>query len=316
MVLNSLIYFKCTWYGFVIDDEKVGSYEGLEKFKPRNFAQLLYWEIKPWKYFNSKRIHLLSTMIHIFVCCMMYIVLGKSILSFLATLLFLANPVVNQVSAWCNAKRYAINTLLVLCMWMMPAWALLFYFWTPFWQVSAATAPLLFIGTKYWVWFLAVPFIVFIGGKRLLMRFLSRRLQSPDGVMPQLSWSKAILYFKTYGYYLRYCLLPFRVGMWHYFMYLLGMSEEENRKCFKIDRHFFSGLFTFIIAVVIIILYWGTPLSFGLFWFTIFISLWGNILTITQSIADRYCYLPLVGLSYAQAWVILKLGGWLWQFIK
>jgi len=316
VVLNFLIYFKVIWYGYVIDDDKVGNYPGLEKWKARNFMQLFYWEIKPWRYYSSKRVHLYSTLIHILVCCMIYIVFGRNLLSFLTALLFTANPVVNQVSAWANAKRYAVNTLLVLCMWMMPAWAMLFYFWTPFWQVSAATAPLLFIGTKYWLWMLGIPFIIFIGGKRLIYRFLARKLQSPDGVLPQLSWRKLILYVKTFGYYFWYCVFPVRIGMWHYFLYLLGMSEEENRKCFAIDWRFWFGLVTFIGVLAVMLIFRGTPLSFGLFWFTIFISLWGNLLTLTQSIADRYCYLPLVGLSYAQAWVILKLGGWLWQFIK
>ena len=40
-------------------------------------------------------------------------------------------------------------------------------------------------------------------------------------------------------------------------------------------------------------------IGFGIFWFFLFIVQWCNLITITQTIADRYCYLPMIGLMLA-----------------
>ena len=49
-----------------------------------------------------------------------------------------------------------------------------------------------------------------------------------------------------------------------------------------------------------------TPLTWGLFWFTINIAMWCNFVTYQQHVSERYLYLANVGIMYALASVIIN----------
>ena len=133
-------------------------------------------------------------------------------------------------------------------------------------------------------------------------------------LMQKMSWGKIVVGVKCYAYYTYIALLPLHLGMYHTFCYTLGLSEKDNKHWGKVTPLFFAGLL--LICVVLVGIVWGnSEVRLGLVWYTLFIAQWCNVRTLYQPIAERYLYLPNVGLMYVLAICIghspVAIGMWL-----
>ena len=62
-----------------------------------------------------------------------------------------------------------------------------------------------------------------------------------------------------------------------------------------------------LVSLAVCTVWYRSAIVFGWLWFTLFIVQWCNLVTLHQPIAERYLYLPNVGLMYALSSLILSL---------
>ena len=158
------------------------------------------------------------------------------------------------------------------------------------WLHVISVPGLLFMDNMYLLLF-AIPVVALFAYKKHKARFISRgKAFSEDNELMKLDIKKAIVYIKTFGYYVTHILFPIP-KMYHKNLYYFGRYKEGKDRGYRIDSEFWKGL--------IIFLFFSYEMAMGnywAFWFVLFISQWCGILTVTMNAADRYCSLPMVGL--------------------
>jgi len=115
---------------------------------------------------------------------------------------------------------------------------------------------------------------------------------------------KIVFTVKSYAYYHWLTLLPRRLGLYHTFGYAYNLTKKDTDHWSIMSPLFFLGILTIAGHGWAIWYFWGTPLAFGLIWFDLFIAQWSNLVQLHQTISERYCYLPAVGLMIALAYAI------------
>jgi tetratricopeptide (TPR) repeat protein len=100
---------------------------------------------------------------------------------------------------------------------------------------------------------------------------------------------KIIIAFKTLGYQFVNAIIALRLGFYHKYVFLHGVSKETNVESYRIDKYFFTG-----IAVAALTIYTH---HIGLIWFCLTIAQWCNFISFNQTISLRYTYLPNIGLT-------------------
>ena len=109
---------------------------------------------------------------------------------------------------------------------------------------------------------------------------------------------KLIIALKTYGYYFRLAVFPYRLGLYHKKLWALGVNKIFDKEYYRLDLDFWIGL-GILLGNIYGILFLNNPIGFGLLWFNLGIAMWCNLITIHQPIAERYIYLPAVGIMLA-----------------
>ena len=307
-----IVYWRILGYEYIIDDQLV------PKKKGKWFLHTFWLQLTASGYSNRYVEHFQRILVHSIVCVVMYFAFGKNDVSFVAALLFAVNPINNQAVAWLNGIGYSMSALLVLLMMMFPVCAGIFYFSTLWWHLTAFPAPLLFIP-------LGIPYMAALLPAYILMCWLHgfkvpfRKVQKNATALNRWTVGTGMLYrkvylmkfifvFKPYAYYFFLTLMPKRIGLYHTFGYAFALTERDTEKWLVRTPLFYAGIITAVVNLMLIILFWGTPLSFGLCWYNIFIAQWCNVIILHQPIAERYCYLPAIGLMYALSWSIFKIG--------
>jgi hypothetical protein len=308
-LLNLLVYYKSLFYGYVGDD--VERSERPQEFKNRYHR---WWiQFIGLKHRNSMVSHFITLITHTICCMMIYVGLGMTPVSFLAALLFSINPANIQGSVWISGRNYVTSTILILGMLALPKLSWFFYFATCYFAVNAWFAPLVFLGTPNWYWIGIIPlaWIIHPNNRATIHRKLweTGGLKTTNTEMRAIKWQKFIPFVKTYMYYLSIAIIPFHICIEHNYLRGFGTNKTDNKIGYKIDKFFYIGASMFIGSLVLsimgIIKGW-TPLSWGIFWFMVNISMWGNFVTYQQHISERYLYLANVGVMYALASVIIN----------
>ena len=287
LIFGFMFYLPTLFYGYVVDDVNPANDPKTEKL----WWKQAYLEFRSFNYYNSKRAHLISLLLHLTVCFLIYKVFGSLIVS----ALFLVNPINYQGGLWLSGKYYTIAGIGALLTMLFP---LSYLALIPISAFALLPVPFVFLMKQPTLWAM-LPFIAFFLYWR---KAISVKWDSKDAVsqeMRSFSFKKFIPYFKTFGYYTILSIIPFQLGMYHSFIYGVGISGEYNEKAYKADRFFFGGLALFAIISYIIIQNWGNPLGFGLFWWVACISQWCNFVTCQQTISERYIYTANIGLSLA-----------------
>lgn len=303
IVLFNLLFFHRTLsYGYVSDDIPVSVHK---EPIPKNFLHRIWIQFRGQRYMNARESHWITLTIHILNCVLIYIAFGKNLPSLTAALFFSVNPINTQGgSIWISGKPYSSATLCVLGMYALPYVAPLGYIVASFFSGNALLTPLPFLLTRFW--FLALLPALCFG---IFYKVISKKWNlkfSTNTEMRAIAWRKFIPYFKTFGYYFRICCFPYKLGLYHTFIWGLGVNKEYNKKCYRINRDFWIGLIIWM-ASLLHIIFVRDMVSFGLMWFMVNISMFCNFITIQQQIAERFVYLPNVGLMLAMSFLCLKL---------
>ncbi len=229
----------------------------------------------------------ITVCIHTIVCLLIYNVFK----SLPAALLFAVNVSNNQTSIWLNGKRYGIVAILCLL-----SFAYLPFLWllTPFFQLSGATFLLLIAlnGSPYLL--LLYPLVYIFTNK-----FVRKWIKSREGKMPSMEHRKWTLrkipfILKTIAFYFGRGLFPFAPVMYMSYLKHFGLIKEKTDEAYRFDLMAVAGL---LITLLTIIGYLYNPhLFFGLVWWLVTVAVYSNWITLTVQYAERYCYLPNIGL--------------------
>lgn len=317
ILVNLILYFKTLRHKFVSDDFSV--HQNPPKFKNWWHKQWLRftgqgkWASKSlaffkqegkWKFATiptAELEHLLALVIHICICVAIYFAFGMSKMSFIASLLYSANPANNQATIWPGGRGYALPILSLLLSMAIP---ILSPVLIPFcqWYTIGFLAPLVFIGSTKW-WLLGPALIGWaLSGRKYTTAIRLKAKFESYTHDKTYDWTKIIVYIKTFGFYFVFCLFPFRVTFYHNF--LQSMAGSLRYKAISIwDKYFWIGLFTMIGIVAYSIHDWN-PIAWGLVAFWIGITPFCNVVRANQEIAERFCALPNIFLMFTLAQII------------
>jgi len=293
--VNILLYARTLRCGYVSDDlpceqrrteKKQGKYERI-------------WQSSTSG--NKALDHGISMAVHAFCCVFIYTGLGANNISFMAALLFSANPVNNQAAIWISGRNYAWCGLLMMLS-MTCTWS------APFAMVGAVVSsaayfvPLGFIGSSKWYLVLFLPIVWAIYYKRLRTEVKERRGAEAVTFDKKMSWDKLIVAIKTYGFYFGLSLVPFALTWYHAFMQSGAGAGNAimKKKALRLDWCFWLGLSVMGYLIYSVIWNW-TPISWGIFWYSISIAPYLNLVRMQQEIAERYCYIANIGIMFALA---------------
>lgn len=290
--VSLILYGRTVFYYYSIDDDTPLN----STIKPKNKIHLFWLHVRSRLYTSPKLAHFASVLIHTINALLICYGFGNDDIGFLTALLFLVHPITTTGSCWLAGRPYAYTTMWILAMWAFKSVAPVFYYFS-FSAFTGMFAPLLFIGTKYWFWALIVPVGIIVRRKWFVDLLGAKIDLSGANEYRYLAWRKWILVFKTIGYYFAVSILPIRLGIYHEYLYSFGTSPADNRKSYELDGFFVFGVFLVYVFATNAI--WNrTPALFGLAWYLLFIFQWANFITLQQVIAERYVYLPLVGICY------------------
>jgi len=303
ILLNVLLYYRSTKFEGICDDIPVFN-QAVEipkwKYIPKWWS-FFWYHLHGRKYISWKLAHWQVIGIHTLNCILIYLAFGQNDISTVAALLFAVNPVNNQCSIWISGKGYAMNTTCALLMWMFPAFSVIPYlFGTYFCGASLVLFPLIFLFTKYWWLSLLVLLGLYREKDRIFNKTDPRSKFNTESneELKSIKPIKLILFFKTYAYHFINALSARILGLYHQYLFLMGVSPDENKKCYKIDGYFFFGI---ILAIATFY-----TRHIGLLWFLLAIAQFCNIISFNQTIASRYVYLANVGLVYLLAGFIIN----------
>lgn len=298
ILLVLLAYFPSLKSGYAIDDEDV---KNVARPEPKNKWQKFWWQFNGYKYFDPQPEHAINLFFHLANCLLIYYAFGKNDISFLTALLFAVNPAGTQGSVWLSGRGYCWTTTIILMMWWLSP---LFYLLTPLVALNGILAPLLYLKTSWW-WVGLIPIVVFIlKFIPLTSHALKARLEQTVGKGSSISPVKILIALKTLGYYTCLAILPIRLGIYHKYLYTYSLSVEDNKLWERTDKFFWIGLAVFLTLLIGYFFNYNQTI-FGLFWFFIFIAPFLNLMSLGQPIAERYCYLALIGIMYSLSNLIM-----------
>lgn len=305
VLINLVVYFRTFKYGWVSDDILSSSFNKPDFKPPKNKFKYFWLHLRGTYLENTDIARAINIVVHTINCLLIWWVFGHNNVSFLASILFAINPINTQGgSIWVSGKSYSISTMLALLMFVMPILSPLWYYLCSFFSGNALLSPLYFMETPYPV-YAFLPFIMGLFLRRVIATKMDVKAQTFNNEMSQIYPRKLILAVKTYGYYVRQCLYPVNLGLYHSFIWGVGVNKTYNKKCYALNKDFWAGILT-IVASIVFMYFDKSSAKLGLFWFIINVFMWLNLITIQQQIAERYLYLPNVGMMFFLACLIIN----------
>ena len=301
LLLNILFFWKTIYYAYVSDDIPIYQRKREWKNKWQKLLELFNGDARV----EMQLDHFVTMLFHAVICALIYLAFGASDTSFLAALLFTFNPTNNQGSVWISGRGYTLPALCVLSAMALP-WLSLPIFILCTWYTVGFMAPLAVIGGPQW-WTLAfLPIAWLINGKKfkgnVKKKFDAEAVNEDKTFHPR----KLILAVKTVGFYFTTCLLPFRVTFFHNFLQSCAGNEVMKKRAYTLCKFFWVGVAAIGGFLIYTIMVPWSITHWGLLWFFIQIAPFSNIRRHNQEIADRFAYIPNIGLMVALACVLAQ----------
>jgi hypothetical protein len=114
---------------------------------------------------------------------------------------------------------------------------------------------------------------------------------------------KVAMFVKTFGFYTFHSIFPIKVTFYHSFLQSAAGALKHRAHTFKC-RFFWIGLSLILSFIYYLFSRPWDLSSFGLVWWFVCIVPFCNLFRIHQEIAERYVYLPNVGLMYFLASIL------------
>lgn len=286
------VFYRSLKYGIVVDDiSNRKRHVTHPKSYNKNIHSRIFYALNGE--FPVKSVvldHAITVFLHTAVCCSIY----HTFNSLPASLLFAVNVGNNQVSLWLNGKRYAVNALICVLAFSLSNPGALLLILTPLFQVSAITFPVIMALSGNIIFIFMLPFL-FIFFEGYLLEWIKRKSRQCP-VIEHKRWDnrKIILYFKTIAFYFMRGIFPYCPTMYPEQFKRFGLVNKDTEGAYRFDWQALAGMLVFSVAIFGYIL--DSTLFFGLMWWIVTISVFGNFITLTVPLAERYMYLPNVGL--------------------
>lgn len=319
IIVNLALYYRTLSFKFVSDDFSVWRnpppfknawhkawlrFIGAAKLQSPSVRFLIYKGKPHIAIVKTEELeHLLALLIHIAICISIYFDFGASQVSFITAILYSTNPVNNQGTIWPGGRGYALPILALTMSMSLPILSpVLLYFCS--WFTIGFLAPLALIGSTKWYLLGLMPFIWFLHSRKFKKAItLKSSMESFTHDRDFHPIRKAIIFFKTYGFYLILCVVPFRITFYHNILQSMAGNDIMRKRALSLDRYFWTGFFAFFGTIIYACLNWG-PIAWGLLAFLITIAPFCNVVRANQEIAERFVALPNVFLMYAFAQII------------
>lgn len=315
IVVNFLLYFRTLRFKFVSDDFSVW----------KNPPVARNWWHKKWQQFTgSSKIftwsthfvrangkwfmaftkseemeHFVTLLIHTAICIAIYFAFGANWVSFVAALMYSTNPVNNQGTIWPSGRGYALpvlSLLLAVCIpWLSP---ILLGFCT--WYTIGFHGVLGLVGTDKLYLLAMVPLLWAWHRRKFSTSIKFKHETEAFSHDRKFDLSKIVVFFKTLGFYLTLCVIPFRITFYHNFLQSMAGNEIMRKRANKMDRYFFVGVTATIAIILNAVLNWG-PQAQAFLAFLITMAPFCNVIRANQEIAERFVTLPDVFLMVGVA---------------
>lgn len=246
--------------------------------------------------------HLLTVLIHAAICVAIYFAFGRSWVSFVAALLYSTNPANNQATIWPAGRGFALPILFLVLSIALPVYLAPFCLFAGSWYTAGFLSSLTLIGSPWWYLLGFMPFVWALHARKFTKAVRNKQKTETFDEDKIVHPKKLILGIKTFGFYLIFCLIPFRITFYHNF--LQSSAGSMRHKNYTLCRYFWIG----ITGIAGIIAYswisgWDT-FVWALTAFLIGIAPFTNVVRANQEIAERFTALPNVFLMYALAQII------------
>lgn len=310
VLLNLVVYFRTLFYLYASDDQTVFKNTFIKKVPIPVWYKRLWKEFKGEAYWIAWENHLMSLLLHTTNCVLVYWVFcgfGSKDIAFLTALLFLVSASNLQGAVQLSSKLYSFSTALALIMFRLPVLTPALWFISKLFMPNAIFAPLAFIGTPWWFMSFTVLLVAFYFKKIISPKTTGYHAKQITKEKQAIAFRKLIPFIKTYGYYFRFCLFPWRIGLYHNLLSTgMGLNKNYDRITYSFDKDFWIGFVILCGVGYMVFFQWGA-VAWGLFWFSVNIAMWCNFYSLQINIGERYAYLANVGMMYALANVLYNL---------
>lgn len=286
------MYYRSLKYGIVVDDILNRKKHNGEKGYPVN--SVIYRIIYALNGFLPVKSIMFDRMITICLNMVVSVLIYFVFNNLPAALLFGVNLGNNQVNMWLNGKRYAVNAILCLLAFHFGNFGILFWLCTAMFQVSAISFPVVMMLSGCFLPIVLVPLLFVFGNKNLLTWMKLKRSQCKVASFVNWNHGKIIWYFKTISFYFLRGIFPYIPTMYPEQFKRFGMIKEDTHEAYRFDFQALAGLLIVVMTIAGYLV--NKDLFFGMAWWLITISVFGNLYTLTVPLAERYMYLPNIGL--------------------
>lgn len=294
VLLIFVLYIRTLNYHFMIDDN-VRRWEYLY-IVPQISPPASFYDSKP-----SKWRHLWLIITHVLNVLFINMLWGWK-----AALIFAVHPLSVPCTAWITGGYYSVTTLLTL---------VAYYFIHTYHLIGAIIGsvfftaalgstitcigfPFIFLMAEHHGLILLWPLLTYLFGKRFLAGFEIRN----SGRKDKITFRKLAVMPKVIAYYALLALVPNQLSFFRQF----GFEYSKNS---KMKTYVDSFNFEFYLSVIFLVVfcYTGWLISpFGIAWFILTIAPFSQFKMLGQFIAERYSYLPNVGIAILLATALDK----------
>lgn len=297
IAINFLFYFKTLRYKYSSDDIPAAR-------RPKHPNKLFHWlGVLEGRARSTPQIdHALTLCLHTLAAVGVFLGFGGGVTAFIAAMLFSVNPATNQGSVWISGRSYVVPAIAMTFTLAFPVLAPVLLLLSAYYNAGFITPVVLLASPHPWTtaW---LPFIWAIHWPRFQKNVGDKIKMEMFAEDKKVHWRKLVLATKTFGYYTVHALIPVRTTFYHAFLQSAAGCMKDKAQTMK-DKFFLIGV-AFILAFTTYFIFvpWNM-VSFGLLWWCVCISPFLNMFRIHQEIAERYMYLPSIGLMYAVASVL------------
>lgn len=308
------LYLRTIRYNYIIDDYCTRSQYPLPAKESYNGKGVSFFTTRPTVWY---RLFMIGT--HCVNTFLIYTLWGWA-----PALLFAVHPMAIWGTAWCTGNYYATTTLFTLVSYYFlvtfPNWwgagiATVFYTAALNSTFDAILFPFLTMFIP-WGWVMFAPLAIFLNGKKFRTGLKSRTdLVKGSKVETTRFELKRIVYMtKVIARYTYTTLVPMRI-----YMFSLWGERMRNKQCDWDSYHAMNKEFWASLALILSVFLSGLIICpAGIWWFFILIFVHSHFQVIGQTFAQRYLYLPMIGLCVVAGTllspyplVVIAVAGWL-----
>ena len=330
--LTFLAYWGSLKNGFVIDDQEgILQYDG--KLQGWKFGYLSRWLWHRIFQKEGRRHHLFSVVIHSANVVLLYnflLFLFPPEIALYTSILFAVHPINTLSVAWASARSYPLglfysllglnllkthiagistmslfaSNLPITAIFM--GLALVGYLFMYYLAIETQFTSMFFFVILALLGYYPLAILCFgitcILGGGIIRETISHRAntfkQQNLGLSTRLHHRKFIVVCKTLYYYVKLCLFPKRLGLYHVYNYVYNEKTEQE------DYTFWLG-FGILLGSIYMFFTGNFLVKFAILWFYSFIVIFLNWITIHQFVSERYCYVANIGLCLLLASVLI-----------